>query len=109
MLAGPIYDSKPASLYATQDDTNTWNAIKDSTQTYGFGLDYIWIASWIDSGCVIQSTWDTTYTTPSVSLPGTKVLVWQYSKGCEGDITGFDCDLVNPAYESTLLSLLVNP
>lgn len=96
------------SLYATQDDTATWNAINESSKNYGFGLDYIWIASWIDSGCVVQSTWETAYTTPSVAT-GAEVLIWQYSTGCEGSTTGFDCNLLNPSYESTALSLFVTP
>ena len=96
------------ALYATRDDTVTWQAMADAVES-GAGCMGAWVARFRLHGCQPPPDWDHTLVAPEMAIP-CKVLIWQYSDECQGS-AGFDCSQTNPGIdlETELLNYLVLP
>jgi hypothetical protein len=102
-------------VYASQDDTPTWEAIAKS-EADGVPCDGVWVAHWLEQGpdndtskgCLALPDWDAEKVTPGVPLT-CSVLIWQYSSQCRGG-NGFDCNQTNPNLDaSDILPFLILP
>jgi hypothetical protein len=90
------------AVYASQSDTKTWKAIKQS----GASCAGAWVARFPKHGCVALPDFSN-FKAPTVALP-CDVLIWQYSDDCLGG-SGFDCNEVNPKIDlnNDLLAKLI--